>query len=101
VPPTLLAVMLAAALLTLIPARRMHVAGWSSATTAGWYAALWLLSVLVLAVPGRTRFLVPVILAAWILPFVLPKAVVDRFVRRRSQGRAARPIPPSERDATH
>lgn len=86
VPPSLLAIALVTALLTLLPARRLFVAGWSSATTAAFYLAVWLLSIVVLTVPGRSRFLVPVLLVAWVVPFVLSRDAVARWLRRRSPG---------------
>ncbi len=92
VPPTLLALGLLVGLLTLLPARRLFLAGWSRGTIAGYYATLWLLSMAVLAVPGRSRFLVPVILVAWILPFVTFRAGLDRLLRRTRP--AERPAPP-------
>jgi hypothetical protein len=82
--PTLLALGLLIGLLTLIPARRLFVAGWSSGTIAGYYLVLCLLAMLVLTVPGRTRFLVPVILIGWVLPFVTFRAGLDRLLGRRN-----------------
>jgi hypothetical protein len=83
VPPWLLALALVVALLVLIPARRLQLGG----VRAGWIAAyafgVWAGAMLLALMPGTVRILVPVLLVAYIAPFVAAPERVERILRRR------------------
>lgn len=100
----LLLVLLVAALLALIPVWRLRVAGWRP----GWLLTGWLVYtlgiILVLRVPGPARFLVPILVLAYVAPFVAgperltrlfgtrpapPRRVIDVTPRRPDAGRDA------------
>ncbi len=88
-----LAVLLA--ILAFIPARRLAVRGASGVTVAGYFLCLWLLSLAIVAVPGRSRLLVPVVVILAIVPFVTLRAGLDRLL-----GRPVREVRPPPRNVT-
>jgi hypothetical protein len=80
--PWLLALALGVGLLVLIPARRLQLSG-VSARIIGLYAvALWVLAMIVAIRPIATRFLVPMLLVAYLAPFVAGPDQVRRLLRR-------------------
>lgn len=81
-PPWLLALGLVLGLLVLIPARRLHLAGLASRTIGLYALALWLLTMLVAIRPTTARILVPILVVAYIAPFVAAPDRVGRFLRR-------------------
>ena len=85
-PPWLLALGLVLALLVLIPARRLQLAGLAPRTIGLYALGLWLLAMLIAIQPGATRILIPILLAAYLAPFV---ATPDRM--RGILGRVWRP----------
>lgn len=86
--PALLALGLVLGLLILLPARRLQLAGLSSRTVGAYAAILWLLGLGVAAVPGPTRILVPILLVAYLAPFVAAPDQLGRIARRgRGPGR--------------
>jgi hypothetical protein len=85
-PPWLLALGLVLALLVLIPARRLQLAGLAPRTIGLYALGLWLLAMLIAIQPGATRILIPILLAAYLAPFV---AAPDRM--RGILGRGGRP----------
>lgn len=82
VPPWILAVGLGIALLVLLPARRLQLAGLSGRAIGFYAVALWLLGFLLVVRPVGARFLVPIVLLAYIAPFVAAPEVVGRVLRR-------------------
>jgi hypothetical protein len=106
VPTFALLIGLAVALLVLVPTRRLQLAGWRRDVLTGYFAAVWLLGVVVAIVPVPARFLVPILLVAYLAPFITVRAGIDRLLggRRRSPtGAASRPpmknvTPPSSPD---
>ena len=68
--PALLALVLLSALAALPPARRLYAAGWSQRAVATYYLAILLAAVAVVVAPGALRFLVPILVIAWLAPFV-------------------------------
>jgi hypothetical protein len=82
--PWLLALGLVLALLILIPARRLQLAGLSSRIVGTYGLVLWLLAMVVAIRPIATRFLVPILIAAYLAPFVIAP---DRFGRLVTRGR--------------
>lgn len=89
--PWLLGIALLIGLLVLLPARRL-VAGGIRARTAGWYAlALWLLGMALAIRPVGTRYLVPILLVAYLGPFVAAPEQWQRLRTRTGRlGRARR-----------
>lgn len=82
VPPWILAVGLGIALLVLLPARRLQLAGLSGRAIGLYAAALWLLGFALVVRPVGARFLVPIVLLAYVAPFVAAPEVVGRVLRR-------------------
>jgi len=97
--PALLAVGLAVALVVLLPARRLQLAGLSSRSIGGYALCLWLLGFAVALRPAGTRFLIPILLIAYLAPFV---ATPDRIARVLRRGRGAGPpvAPPPMKNVT-
>ncbi len=81
-PPWLLALGLVIGLLVLIPARRLRAAD-LSANTIGLYAlVLWLFAMVIAIRPGATRLLVPILLVAYLAPFIASPEVIGRVLGR-------------------
>lgn len=87
-PPWLLTLALGLGLLVLIPARRLRAAGLSSASVGLYALTLWGLAMLVAIRPGATRIVIPLLLLAYLAPFIAGPDVLGRVIRRQ------RPVPP-------
>ena len=85
-PPWLLALGLVLALLVLIPARRLQLAGLAPRTIGLFALTLWALAMLVAISPGGTRVLIPILLVAYLAPFVAAPDRVARVLRRGGPG---------------
>ncbi len=86
--PALVLSFLVAGLIALIPVWRLHVAGWPPRTLlTAWlvYAAWILISV---RFPGPVRFLLPILVLAYVAPFVAGPERLSRVLNRQ---RAERP----------
>jgi hypothetical protein len=94
-PPWLLALGLVLGLLVLLPARRLRAAGLARATVGLYALVLWGLAMVVAIRPGATRILVPVLLLAYLAPFIAAPDVVGRVLRRDAQ-----PARPAIKDVT-
>jgi hypothetical protein len=81
-PPWLLALGLVLGLLVLLPARRLQLAGLAPRTIGLFALTLWALAMLVAVSPGGARILVPILLVAYLAPFVAAPDRVGRFLRR-------------------
>lgn len=90
--PWLLALALVIALLALIPARRLQLAGVSSRAIGLYTLALWLLGMTLAVRPAGARILVPFLLVAYLAPFVTAPDRVRRILRRGSPPRDAPPM---------
>jgi hypothetical protein len=95
--PQLLALGLFLGLIVLLPARRLQMAGLSSRSIGLYALGLWLGAFLVAVRPGPTRFLFPILLIAYIAPFV---AAPDRVARVLRRGGRRDPPPPPLKDVT-
>lgn len=96
--PALIAIVLVTALLVLVPTRRLYLAGWSPTVVAGYFLATWAVAVAVAWAPGRTRFLVPILLVAYLAPFVTLRPGIDRLLGRPPRGTEPRNVtPPDDR----
>ena len=88
--PVLLLILILAALIALIPVWRLRVAGWP----ARWLFVAWVgYTVGILAAvraPGATRFLLPILVLAYVAPFVAGPERLTRVLR--GPGEPRRPI---------
>jgi hypothetical protein len=81
-PPWLLALGLVLGLLVLLPARRLQLAGLAPRTVGLFALTLWALAMLVAVSPGGARILVPILLVAYLAPFVAAPDRMGRILRR-------------------
>lgn len=81
----------ALALVALIPTRRLHHAGWRPGSLAVYWIGLTLLGLLVAELRGPARFLLPVYLVAFGAPFVTFRSGIDRLLGREPAARVTRP----------
>ncbi len=86
-PASLLILLLVAGLLALIPVWRLHVAGWPvrSLLTAWVVYAAWIF--LTIRLPGPLRYLIPILVLAYVAPFVAGPERLSRVLsgRRRAE----------------
>lgn len=85
-PPALVLLFLVAALLAMIPVWRLHRAGWSAGSLfTAW--VLYLVGIFVgVRFPGGLRFLLPILVLAYVAPFVAgPERLTRLFGRRREE----------------
>ncbi len=96
--PWLIALGLVLGVLVLFPARRLQLAGLSGRLIGGYATILWLIGFLLAIRPaGLARFLVPIVLLAYIAPFVAAPERVGRWLGR---GRPPEPPRPPMKDVT-
>ena len=97
--PALVAVGLVLSLIVLLPAYRLQLAGLSSRSIGAYALCLWLLGFALAIRPGGTRFLIPILLIAYIAPFI---AAPDRIARVLRRGRGGEPpiAPPPMKNVT-
>lgn len=95
--PALLALGLALGLIVLLPARRLLLAGLTGRSIGLYALTLWILGVLVAIRPGATRLLIPILLIAYVAPFVAAPERMARVLRRGGRGD---PPPPPIKDVT-
>ncbi|HUP55059.1 MAG TPA: hypothetical protein VM408_06095 [Methylomirabilota bacterium] len=81
-PPWLLALALVVGLLVLLPARRLQLAGFAPKTIGLFALLMWALAMFVAVSPGGARILVPVLLVAYLAPFVAAPERMARVLRR-------------------
>jgi hypothetical protein len=95
--PALLLIGLALGFLVLLPARRLQLAGFRGRSLGIYAAGLWALAFFVAIRPVAGRFMVPILLIAYLAPFVVAPGRLARIVARgrgrggRSGGGAGRP----------
>ena len=97
--PVLLAVGLILGLIILLPARRLQLAGFSGRAIGLYAACLWALAFFLAVRPLAARFLIPILLIAYLAPFVAAPGRLSRIVargrgRRPSDGTDEPPKPP-------
>jgi hypothetical protein len=97
--PALLAVGLVLGLIILLPARRLQLAGFRSRTIGLYAACLWALAFFLAVRPVAARFLIPILLIAYLAPFVAAPGRLSRIVARGrgrgpSDGGSEPPKPP-------
>lgn len=84
--PALLLTVLVVGLLALIPVWRLNRAGWSSRWLAATWVALAAALLVVVRAPAAGRFLVPLLILAFLAPFVASPERVARLLRREPRG---------------
>lgn len=97
IPPALLALGLVLGLLVLLPARRLQLAGLSGRTIGFYAACLWVGGFFLAVRPVGAKFLIPILLLAYIAPFVAAPELVGRALRR---GRPRDQPPPPMKNVT-
>jgi hypothetical protein len=80
--PALLAVGLVLGLIILLPARRLQLAGFSGRATGAYAICVWALAFFLAARPVAARFLIPILLIAYLAPFVAAPERLSRIVAR-------------------
>ena len=80
--PALLAIALVLGLLVLLPARRLQLAGFQARSIGLYIAFLWILAFALAIRPVATRFLIPIVLIAYLAPFVVAPGRIARIVAR-------------------
>ncbi len=80
--PALLAVGLVLGLIILLPARRLQLAGFRGRAIGLYAACLWALAFLLAVRPVAARFLIPILLIAYLAPFVAAPGRLSRIVAR-------------------
>jgi hypothetical protein len=90
-PPGLLLLVLVLGLMALIPTRRLARHGWTPGSLAAYFVAVWILGAVAASAPSGARILVPLLLVAWLAPFVTWREGLDRL---RGRTTPAEPLPP-------
>ena len=80
--PALLALGLVLGLIILLPARRLQLAGFSGRAIGIYAACLWALAFFLAVRPVAARFLVPILLVAYLAPFVVAPGRLSGIVTR-------------------
>jgi hypothetical protein len=93
---TLLALAGLLALVAMIPTRRLFIAGWSTGGLTVYFAIVWLLSVLVAWGPGRSRFVLPLLVVAYAAPFLPLRSALDRILGRQPKRPPPRNVTPPD-----
>jgi hypothetical protein len=92
--PFPIALGLVIALLVLLPARRLQLAGLRARSIAAYSVVTWALAFFLALRPFAARFLVPILVLLYIAPFVVAPERITRVTRRiRSGGRDDQPPP--------
>ena len=93
--PFPIALGLVIALLVLLPARRLQLAGFRTRTIAAYAVATWALGSFLALRPFAARFLVPILVLLYVAPFVVaPERMTAAARRLRSGGRDDPSRPP-------
>jgi hypothetical protein len=81
-PPLLIALGLILGLIILLPARRLQLAGFRSRAIGLYAVCLWALAFFLAVRPVAARFLIPILLIAYLAPFVAAPGRLSRIVAR-------------------
>ena len=103
--PALLAVGLIIGLIILLPARRLQLAGFSRRSIALYAICLWALAFFMAVRPLAARFLIPILLIAYLAPFVVAPGRLSGIVTRGrgrggTRGPGGGPPPPQIKNVT-
>ena len=91
IPPLVIALALAAGLLVLPPAWRLSLAGVDSRWIGMYVLALWVLAMVAALGPGAARLFGPILLIAWVAPFIVAPERLGRVLRRLPRGNRGAP----------
>lgn len=94
-PPALVAAVLLLALLALIPTRHLFRRGASTGFVTGYYLALLVVGLVVVATQGRARILLPIMIVLAVVPYLHIREGIDRLL-----GRPPRPTRPPMKNVT-
>ena len=92
--PQLLVVGLILGLIILLPSRRLQLAGFSGRAIGLYAVCLWGLAFFLAVRPLAARFLIPILLVAYLAPFVVAPERLSRIVRRGRIDPGDPPKPP-------
>jgi hypothetical protein len=92
--PVLLALALVLALIVLLPARRLQLAGLSGRVIGLYAVCVWALAFFLAIRPVAAKFLIPILIIAWVAPFIVAPERVAGLVRRVRGPRDEPPHPP-------
>ena len=92
--PGLLAVGLLLALVVLLPAKRLQLGGVSSRMIGLYAVCVWALAFLLVIRPVAARFLVPILIIAYVAPFIVAPGRVAAIMRRGPGPGREPPRPP-------
>jgi hypothetical protein len=98
--PALLAIALVLGLVVLLPARRLQLAGFRGRSIGGYAAFLWVLAFVLAIRPVAARFLIPILVIAYLAPFVVAPARMARIMARGRGPRRVDPLRPPMKDVT-
>jgi hypothetical protein len=90
IPPLVIGLALVIALLVMLPSRRLQLAGLDGTWIATYALTLWVGAMLIALFPGGVRFLFPILLIAWVAPFIVAPERIGRTFRG-GRGRGRRP----------
>jgi hypothetical protein len=82
--PEFLLVAMLVALIALVPTRRLQQIGWPTGWLRTYWIVLFVCGLILGEVPSSARVLVPGLLIAGVLPYVVP-GLLGRFARRRGR----------------
>ncbi|MEA2619521.1 MAG: hypothetical protein QOC97_294 [Chloroflexota bacterium] len=97
--PALLAIALVLGLVVLLPARRLQLAGFRGRSIGAYAAFLWALAFVLAIRPIAARFLIPILVIAYLAPFVVAPARMARMLAR-GRGGHHEPAPPPMKNVT-
>lgn len=86
IPPLFIGLALVVALLTLLPARRLQLAGLAPRAIGSYALLLWVGGMAFGLAPAAARWLFPILLIAWLGPFVVAPERLNRVIRRNGPG---------------
>jgi hypothetical protein len=92
--PALLAIGFVLALIVLLPARRLHLGGVPERWIGLYVVFVWALAFFLAVRPVAARFLIPILIVAWVAPFIVAPERVSGLVRRARGPRDKPPRPP-------
>lgn len=93
--PLTFLVLLVAGLLALLPAWRLRATGWSASMLASTWLILAVLTFVAIRVPGPGRILLPILVLAYLIPFVAGPERLVRVLRRRAGAPPTDDAPPT------
>lgn len=80
--PALVALTVVLGLLVLIPTRRLYTSGWRGPVLWGYFLLVLAMALVIAEIRVPARFLIPILVVAYLAPFVTARAGFDRLLRR-------------------